>query len=43
MAVVPGNAFGVGGEGFLRCSYAAAYEKIEEALRRMESFMERHG
>lgn len=43
VAVVPGNAFGAGGEGFVRCSYATAYEKIEEALRRMEKFMERHG
>jgi aminotransferase len=31
VAVVPGTAFGVGGEGFVRCSYATAYEKIEEA------------
>jgi aminotransferase len=43
VAVVPGNAFGAGGEGFVRCSYATAYEKIEEALRRMERFMQRHG
>lgn len=43
VAVVPGSAFGAGGEGFVRCSYATAYEKIEEALRRMEKFMERHG
>jgi aminotransferase len=43
VAVVPGNAFGKGGEGFVRCSYATAYEKIEEALRRMEKFMTRHG
>jgi aminotransferase len=43
VAVVPGNAFGVGGEGFVRCSYATAFEKIEEALRRMEKFMSRHG
>jgi aminotransferase len=43
VAVVPGNAFGPGGEGFVRCSYATAYEKIEEALRRMEHFMSRHG
>jgi len=40
---VPGNAFGAGGEGFVRCSYATAYEKIEEALLRMERFMARHG
>ena len=32
-----------GGEGYVRCSYATAYEKIEEALRRMERFMQRHG
>ncbi|NOY98693.1 MAG: pyridoxal phosphate-dependent aminotransferase [Chloroflexi bacterium] len=43
VAVVPGSAFGAGGEGFVRCSYATAYEKIEEALRRMEKFMQRHG
>jgi aminotransferase len=43
VAVVPGNAFGVGGEGFVRCSYATAYEKIDEALHRMEKFMSRHG
>ncbi len=43
VAVVPGNAFGAGGEGFVRCSYATAYEKIEEALHRMEKFMSRHG
>jgi aminotransferase len=43
VAVVPGNAFGVGGAGYVRCSYATAYEKIEEALRRMERFVRRHG
>ncbi|MBP1692839.1 MAG: aminotransferase [Chloroflexi bacterium] len=43
VAVVPGSAFGAGGEGFVRCSYATAYEKIEEALRRIEHFMHRHG
>jgi aminotransferase len=43
VAVVPGSAFGLGGEGFVRCSYATAYEKIEEALRRMERFMQRYG
>src|SRR3990172_2400429 len=43
VAVVPGNAFGAGGDGFVRCSYATAYEKIEEALRRMERFMARQG
>ena len=43
VAVVPGTAFGAGGEGFVRACYATAYEKIEEALRRMERFVRRHG
>jgi aminotransferase len=43
VAVVPGNSFGAGGEGYVRCSYATSYEKIEEALRRMQHFMTRHG
>jgi aminotransferase len=43
VAVVPGNAFGAGGAGFVRCSYATSYEKIEEALLRMDRFMRRHG
>ncbi len=43
VAVVPGSAFGLGGEGFVRCSYATAYERIEEALHRIERFMRRHG
>lgn len=43
VAVVPGSAFGPGGEGFVRCSYATAYEKIEEALQRMDRFVRRHG
>ncbi|MBN2387796.1 MAG: pyridoxal phosphate-dependent aminotransferase [Anaerolineales bacterium] len=43
VAVVPGNAFGAGGEGFVRCCYATAYEQIEEALQRMERFMNRYG
>jgi len=43
VAVVPGSAFGPGGEGFVRACYATEYSKIEEALRRMERFMSRHG
>ena len=43
VAVVPGTSFGAGGEGFVRCSYATAFEKIEEALYRMEKFMRRYG
>jgi len=43
VAVVPGTAFGPGGEGYVRCSYATAYEKIEEALHRIERFIQRYG
>ena len=43
VAVVPGNAFGPGGDGFVRMCYATAYEQIEEALHRMEKFMNRYG
>jgi aminotransferase len=43
VAVIPGSAFGASGAGFVRCSYATAYEKIEEALRRIERFMRRYG
>ena len=42
VAVVPGSAFGPSGTGYIRCSYATAYEKIEEALRRIERFIHRH-
>ena len=41
VAAVPGSAFGLGGEGFLRCSYATSYEKIEEALTRIGRFVKR--
>jgi len=43
VAVVPGSAFGESGRGFVRMCYATAYEKLEEALNRIESFMRRHG
>ena len=42
VAVVPGSAFGAGGAGFVRCSYATRYEKIEVALERIESFVKRY-
>jgi aminotransferase len=43
VAVVPGNSFGPGGQGFVRACYATSYEQLEEALRRMEKFMNRYG
>ena len=38
VAVVPGSVFGKGGAGFVRCSYATSYEKLEEAIKRIERF-----
>lgn len=43
VAVVPGPAFGLGGEGYVRICYATAREQIEEALERMQRFVRRHG
>jgi len=36
VAAISGSAFGKCGEGYLRLSYATAYEKIEEAMNRIE-------
>jgi aminotransferase len=43
VAVIPGSAFGKGGEGHVRCAYAQSKENIERALERMHHFMRRHG
>lgn len=37
--VVPGNAFGDCGEGFIRACYASSMENIMEALKRIERFV----
>jgi aminotransferase len=42
VAVVPGDAFGRCGEGYVRCCYATSLADIEEALSRMGRFVERH-
>ena len=39
VAIVPGTAFGKGGEGFVRASYCYSTEHIIEALRRIEEFV----
>jgi len=41
VAVVPGSAFGRGGEGFVRCSYATAFDQLEEALDRIDRFVKK--
>ncbi|MBE5898980.1 MAG: aminotransferase class I/II-fold pyridoxal phosphate-dependent enzyme [Lachnospiraceae bacterium] len=39
VAVVPGNAFGACGEGFLRISYAYSLSNLKKALDRIEEFV----
>ena len=39
VACVPGTAFGASGEGFIRCSYATSMENLEEAMRRIRTFV----
>lgn len=39
VAVVPGNAFGECGEGFIRCSYAYSIDSLKGALSRMKIFL----
>ena len=42
IAAVPGNAFGPSGEGYIRCCYATALDKINIALERMADFVRSH-
>ncbi len=39
VAVVPGTAFGPSGEGFVRASYAASFERIERAVEGIARFL----
>ena len=39
VAVIPGSAFGDGGEGFVRACYAASMKDIAEAVARMDNFL----
>lgn len=41
VAVVPGTAFGAGGDRHIRCSYATSVEKLELALARMRTFVDK--
>ena len=40
VAVVPGNVFGAGGEGFIRCCYATDINKIKLALQRIKDLVD---
>lgn len=40
VAVVPGNAFGESGEGFIRISYAYSLKHLQEAVKRIKEFLD---
>lgn len=40
VAVVPGTAFGNEYDGYVRISFATAFDKLKEAMERMEGFLE---
>jgi aminotransferase len=42
VAVIPGRVFGSSGTGFVRMSYATAYDKLEIALERIAAFVQRN-
>jgi aspartate/methionine/tyrosine aminotransferase len=42
VATVPGSAFGCYGENYLRISYSAAYEQLQDALDRIERSVKKH-
>ncbi len=42
VAVVPGNAFGESGEGFVRISYAYSIDAISHALEKIDKFISKH-
>jgi len=39
VAVIPGSAFGPGGEGFVRACYASSMRDLAEAMERLERFL----
>ena len=41
VAVVPGNVFGLGGEGHVRCSYATSVAQLNEAIERIGRFVDK--
>lgn len=39
VAVIPGSAFGAGGEGYVRISYSYSMDELKEAMRRIEKWL----
>ena len=42
VAVVPGDAFGDSGEGFIRCSYASSVSNLSQALEKIGRFIKQY-
>jgi aminotransferase len=42
LAIVPGSAFGAGGEGYMRISYSYSMESLIEGMNRLESFINKN-
>lgn len=42
LALVPGNAFGDAGEGYVRISYAYSMEQIKKAIEKLDKFLEKY-
>lgn len=43
VAVVPGNAFGECGEGYIRLAFAVKFDKLKEAVERIKEFVDEYG
>ena len=41
VAIIPDNAFGACGEGYMRISYAYSIQDLKKALERIEGFVSR--
>lgn len=41
VAVIPGNAFGAAGEGFVRCAYCNSTDNLRESIKRMDALVNR--
>lgn len=42
VAVIPGASFGLGGEGYVRISYAASTADLKKAIERIQKFVDQH-
>lgn len=40
LALIPGSAFGPGGEGYVRISYAASMTTLQEAMKRLGEYIQ---